>query len=1254
MAASSRQKRRHGVRSKLATVGRNGSELDKEESRPAAAAIAEESDEEEAGEGGDVLAELPSAGSPMSRVPRRLSKLTSRITGRKRADSEDYWKAAERSRRFSIRYARNVNLQKDSRRRRLQRYLATSMTGVAMDVINAILSLAGCVAYVIDTYNNEDTLQTGVSAFEVTLTSYFALDFLLRVYIAEHLRDYLLSSEGIIDLLTSLPLVFGLATLRGLAFFRFARVLRALRIVRVHRLLPYFDSEISQQLWKMFFTIISIVFVSTCLVHLVENTFREDSFEQLEMHDSFYFVVVTMSTVGYGDIRPETLYGKMLVVVLMAGMIVLIPRQTNQLLSIIDMQTKYARKSYKPQSGVVQVLICGSVDTPSFSGFLRELLHEDHGFSQIHVVILSPAFPSKRMLAVISDTRFAPYITYLEGSAMLDKDLMRAKAEHADTCFVLTDKLSRFPSEDDAASVLISLNVKRFVFQRTALEIPVQLQMLLPSNVERFLGDRQGIDREVCIEEIKMNILAKSCLCPGISTMVYNLVSSRSGLQLRPELQWFAEYQEGVQYEIYKTPISREFDGLPFPTAALAVYEETRCVLFALQLPSGDGVVSPGSAGDNRGAPAGAPWPGSPRSKAEAAGTNKTPIVLLNPVSYNIRWSRGCMGFVIAQDKTVADMLRLNLSYSRATTRNADGYQATVERLRRRLMAERTAMMEGRSGSSRRPTMTRSMGGRMTAAALAMSEGMEAVPGRRAASVAGDGRGGAAGAGGRSLWRTFSRLGSVRPADSAAIEHKLFHMLPEPLSLDEAMVRNADGILGLDNHIVVTGSMNNLLYFLRPLRVRFLRSLHPIVLLHPERLTLEQWQPIASFPDVYFVHGDPLEMEALQRAGVSTAAKVVVLAAQRHGGLGEDSAALFTYTNLRRLNPQMEIVVELLDDGNVAFLSDSHTLASAGRGDFVLSPPFAAGHIYASSIPDVLLCQTFFNSALVKVLEKLVTGVEKDLDLLVTESQLHQIAVPPGLVGKRYGEVFRQLLSQDGTLCLAIMRGVLPALATGEGGNRLPFVYTNPHPDKLLTAVDRLFVLTQQTPDSVMHRNLGSYVHDKIMYVRHVSDSWEMHEQYRSLERDFESIPSCELRARLDSLERGMADMRMAIERLASGDDDDDDDGLPRHRSGISSHHSLRSHRTTSHRSLGHHGSSSDSTSDDSPDIDAVAAASSSLKKRRTAGAGSALEEKHASVAAAAAAAAVAAVAAVKGPRLGEEEVEEDVVEVVDEMLMEM
>ena len=110
--------------------------------------------------------------------------------------------------------------------------------------------------------------------------------------------------------------------------------MKILRIARLAKHLTKGDSddvEVQKQLFSVTFMVFSIIFVFAGIFHLIENTLNTPELMEekwgmshLQFHDAVYFTVVTVATVGFGDIYPLSVAGKFLVIILIATTIVVI------------------------------------------------------------------------------------------------------------------------------------------------------------------------------------------------------------------------------------------------------------------------------------------------------------------------------------------------------------------------------------------------------------------------------------------------------------------------------------------------------------------------------------------------------------------------------------------------------------------------------------------------------------------------------------------------------------------------------------------------------------------------------------------------------------------------------------------------------------------------------------------------------------------------------------------------------------------
>ena len=115
------------------------------------------------------------------------------------------------------------------------------------------------------------------------------------------------------------------------------------------------ETEVSRQIFTILVTLSLVVYIAAGMIMISENMPRQND-NKLEFHQAVYFVIVTLSTVGYGEIFPDTELGKIFVIGVMIVTIVIIPRQTSELLRLLGLQSVYARAIYKANSEIPHII----------------------------------------------------------------------------------------------------------------------------------------------------------------------------------------------------------------------------------------------------------------------------------------------------------------------------------------------------------------------------------------------------------------------------------------------------------------------------------------------------------------------------------------------------------------------------------------------------------------------------------------------------------------------------------------------------------------------------------------------------------------------------------------------------------------------------------------------------------------------------------------------------------------------------------
>ncbi|WP_040251773.1 ion transporter [Psychroserpens mesophilus] len=192
------------------------------------------------------------------------------------------------------------------------------------------LILVSIVTFSVETIPNlKPQTKSILYAIEVFSVSVFTMEYVLRIYVADSKPKFIFSFFGIIDLLAILPfyLSFGI-DLRSLRALRFLRLFRILKLVRYNKAMNHFTRAIKsakEEILLFVFITLILIYFSAVGIYYFENEAQPEHFSSI--FDSLWWAIITLTTVGYGDVYPITVGGKVFTFfILMIGLgIVAIP-----------------------------------------------------------------------------------------------------------------------------------------------------------------------------------------------------------------------------------------------------------------------------------------------------------------------------------------------------------------------------------------------------------------------------------------------------------------------------------------------------------------------------------------------------------------------------------------------------------------------------------------------------------------------------------------------------------------------------------------------------------------------------------------------------------------------------------------------------------------------------------------------------------------------------------------------------------------
>lgn len=190
----------------------------------------------------------------------------------------------------------------------------TTKRGRYFDYFIQTLILLSLASFSIDTLPDLSiNFRTFLEIFETISIVIFSIEYLLRVYVSKNPLKYIFSFYGIIDILSILPFYLSkFLDLRFLRAFRIFRIFRALKLMRYNKALNRFRLGfliVKEEIILFFLVTLVLIFITSAGIYFFENEAQPEVFKSV--FHSAWWSIVTLTTVGYGDVYPITLGGKM-------------------------------------------------------------------------------------------------------------------------------------------------------------------------------------------------------------------------------------------------------------------------------------------------------------------------------------------------------------------------------------------------------------------------------------------------------------------------------------------------------------------------------------------------------------------------------------------------------------------------------------------------------------------------------------------------------------------------------------------------------------------------------------------------------------------------------------------------------------------------------------------------------------------------------------------------------------------------------
>ncbi|XP_033244725.1 calcium-activated potassium channel slowpoke isoform X38 [Drosophila miranda] len=992
-------------------------------------------------------------------------------------------------------------------------------TGRILVVLVFILSIASLIIYFVDASSEEvERCQKWsnniTQQIDLAFNIFFMVYFFIRFIAASDKLWFMLEMYSFVDYFTIPPSFVSIYLDRTWIGLRFLRALRLMTVPDILQYLNVLKTSSSIRLAQLVSIFISVWLTAAGIIHLLENSGDPLDFNnahRLSYWTCVYFLIVTMSTVGYGDVYCETVLGRTFLVFFLLVGLAMFASSIPEIIELVGSGNKYGGE-LKREHGKRHIVVCGHITYESVSHFLKDFLHEDREDVDVEVVFLHRKPPDLELEGLFK--RHFTTVEFFQGTIMNPIDLQRVKVHEADACLVLANKYCQDPDAEDAANIMRVISIKNY-----SDDIRVIIQLMQYHNKAYLLNipswDWKQGDDVICLAELKLGFIAQSCLAPGFSTMMANLFAMRS-FKTSPDTQaWQNDYLQGTGCEMYTETLSPSFTGMTFPQASELCFSKLKLLLLAIEIKGAEEGVDSKISINPRGA------------KIQANTQGFFIAQSADEVKRAWFYCKACHEDI--KDETLIKKCKCKNLLNRNVRRpNGTGNgTGAMHHMNNTAAAAAAAAAAGKQVNKVKPTVnvSRQVEGQV------ISPSQYNRPTSRSSGTGTQNQNG-----GVSLPAGIADDQS-KDFDFEKTEMKydstgMFHWSPAKSLEDCILDRNQAAMTVLNGHVVVCLfadpdspliGLRNLVMPLRASNFHYHELKHVVIVGSVDYIRRE-WKMLQNLPKISVLNGSPLSRADLRAVNVNLCDMCCILSAKvpsNDDPTLADKEAILASLNIKAMTfddtigvlsqrgPEFDnlsatagspivlqrrgsvyganvpMITELVNDSNVQFLDQDDD--DDPDTELYLTQPFACGTAFAVSVLDSLMSTTYFNQNALTLIRSLITGgATPELELILAEGaglrggystvdslsnrdrcRVGQISLYDGPLAQfgecgKYGDLFVAALKSYGMLCIGLYRFRDTSSSCDASSKR--YVITNPPDDFSLLPTDQVFVLMQFDP----------------------------------------------------------------------------------------------------------------------------------------------------------------------------------------------
>ncbi|KAJ3107413.1 potassium channel, sub T, member 2 [Phlyctochytrium bullatum] len=334
-------------------------------------------------------------------------------------------------------------------------------------------------------------------------------------------------------------------------------------------------SVLTEKILVVVLTIATVIYLFVCTFQYAENNFSRgtETPVELDLMQSFYFIVVTLSTVGFGDITAKTRAGQLVVILLIFVALSVVPPIITSLIETVSL-TRAGGGQFE-RGSAQYVVVVGSFDTTSkVIDILQEFLTGESEDRTLKVVILAREPPTPAIKMVIGQSLYKDRVTYLVGDGLEWDDMKRFHPETARAVYIIGNRFATDARKEDEENTLRAWAISDYSSQMASIYVA----NVLP---ETKLYQKRVADRIICIDEFKQVVMAHTTLCSGSAALLINLLHKYTPYD-KYNYTWTALYGDGAGNEFYSDRVPSLFVGQNLNDVAWYLYHEFQVILIAV------------------------------------------------------------------------------------------------------------------------------------------------------------------------------------------------------------------------------------------------------------------------------------------------------------------------------------------------------------------------------------------------------------------------------------------------------------------------------------------------------------------------------------------------------------------------------------------------------------------------------------------------------------------------------------------------